>query len=942
MKPLKLIMSAFGPYADEVVIDMTKLGERGIYLVTGDTGAGKTTIFDAITFALYGEASGNMRLPDMFRSKYADPSTPTFVEMNFLYQGEEYVVRRNPEYLRPAKRGEGVTHQKAEAILTYPDGRIITKVKDVTVAITELLGLDKNQFTQIAMIAQGDFLKLIMAKTEERGKIFREIFKTKPYLGIQDKLRSSANTLKTEYDDLYKSVAQYIKGIKVNEDYPQYSYFQEIFTNKNIQDICEVVDYANEVLKQDKSRLKELDKNITNLDNYVIKMNNNIVRKRSINGIEEKINLIDIKLKDIKPKLNNAKEIYLDEEKKTKEREMIAIQISEEMDKLKEYKELHELKLQVKEYEKNIGYNAKKKEKCVIDKKKQEDLLKEYKEYLDTHKEEDTRKRYIELNKNKDRLNKVIEDIRVINKNLDEYTTIEEKYSIAQNNYIQVREQYNVVNNEYQEMERRFLDGQAGVLALLLKNNEPCPVCGSIEHPNPAKILSDNISKEALDKKKKDKESIEVTCNKLSQEAGRIRGNLDGAKGNLLELLNNLFEIESLDNIKNVIESKMKEANEHFIILRDEEKKLKDIDEQRKRTINEIDKTEKRLQEISNNINDIENDNIKYKTSMEKGSELIESYLKRLKYDKYEEAQNSINNLKKQKLDMEKSYDMAKKNYETISLEVNECKNKKNALVEQLTVQQEDYSKQIVSNEDEEMLDAKDINTLVELYEEKKEELLQLRKDKEEIVVSIENNKNSIEGIKKQFVKINEVEKKLIMVRSLANTANGTIVGKSKITLETYVQMSYFDRILNRANTRLMVMSNGQYELIRKEDVRDSRSQVGLELDVVDHYNGSVRSVRTLSGGEAFKASLALALGLSEEVQCTSGGIQLDTMFIDEGFGTLDEESLENAIKILNDLGKGNRLIGIISHVNELKERIDKQIIVEKDKDGGSKVNMIG
>ena len=525
---------------------------------------------------------------------------------------------------------------------------------------------------------------------------------------------------------------------------------------------------------------------------------------------------------------------------------------------------------------------------------------------------------------------------------MDEYTTIEEKYSIAQNNYMQVREQYNVVNNEYQEMERRFLDGQAGVLALLLKNNEPCPVCGSIEHPNPAKILSDNISKEALDKKKKDKESIEVTCNKLSQEAGRIRGNLDGAKGNLLELLNNLFEIESLDNIKNVIESKMKEANEHFIILRDEEKKLKDDDEQRKRIINEIDKTEKRLQEISNNINDIENDNIKYKTSIEKGSELIESYLKRLKYDKYEEAQNSINNLKKQKLDMEKSYDMAKKNYETISLEVNECKNKKNALVEQLTVQQEEYSKQIVSNEDKEMLDAKDINTLVELYEEKKEELLQLRKDKEEIVVSIENNKNSIEGIKKQFVKINEVEKKLIMVRSLANTANGTIVGKSKITLETYVQMAYLDRILNRANTRLMVMSNGQYELVRKEDVRDSRSQVGLELDVVDHYNGSVRSVRTLSGGEAFKASLALALGLSEEVQCTSGGIQLDTMFIDEGFGTLDEESLENAIKILNDLGKGNRLIGIISHVNELKERIDKQIIVEKDKDGGSKVNMIG
>ena len=290
---------------------------------------------------------------------------------------------------------------------------------------------------------------------------------------------------------------------------------------------------------------------------------------------------------------------------------------------------------------------------------------------------------------------------------------------------------------------------------------------------------------------------------------------------------------------------------------------------------------------------------------------------------------------------MEKAYEDAKKNYESINIEVNECETKKKALEEQLLVQQEKAKKQLEEKEFKGIVDTNDIDIWLSLYDGKKDELLQLRKEKETIVVCIENNNNSIDGIKKQLDKISVVEKRLIMVRSLANTANGTISGKSKITLETYVQMAYLDRILNRANTRLMVMSSGQYELIRKEDVRDSRSQVGLELDVVDHYNGSIRSVRTLSGGEAFKASLALALGLSEEVQCTSGGIQLDTMFIDEGFGTLDEESLENAIKILSELGKGNRLIGIISHVNELKERIDKQIIVEKDKDGGSKIKMI-
>ena len=941
MKPLKLTMSAFGPYADEVVIDMTKLGEKGIYLVTGDTGAGKTTIFDAITFALYGEASGNMRLPDMFRSKYADTSTPTFVEMEFLYQDETYTVRRNPEYLRPAKRGEGFTPQKAEAVLTYPDGRIVTKVKEVTVAITELLGLDKNQFTQIAMIAQGDFLKLIMAKTEERSKIFREIFKTKPYLGIQDKLRTSANMLKLEYDDLYKSVAQYIKGIKVNENYPQYAYFQDVVTNQNIQDMSEIVDYASEVLKLDKAKLKELDKNINKMENDVIRINNNIEIKKNIIDIEEKIHLNSSKLKEIKPKVDKVKEVYILEEQRSKDREKIAIQISEEMDKLKEYKELHELRLKTKEYEKKIEENSKKKDKCFVNKKLQEDLVKEYKEYLEEHKEEETRQGYIELNKKNDSLNKTIENIKIINKNLKDYSFIEEKYAIAQKKYIQIRDKYDVINKEYQDIERQFLDGQAGVLASLLIDNEPCPVCGSKEHPNPAKILSSNVSKDMLDRKKKEKEVVEGECNKLSLDAGRIRGSLDSSRSNLLELLNNLFNIQSLDNIKEIMGEKMKEANSQFIALKDEEKLLKGIDEQRAKKIKELDKAESKLQDIVKSINEIENDNIKYRTSLEKGAEVIDSYLKRLKYDKYEEAQNSINKLKEQKLCMEIAYEDAKKNYEAINIEVNECETKKKALEEQLLVQQAKAKKQLEEKEFKGIVDTNDIDIWLSLYEGKKDELLQLRKEKETIVVCIENNNYSIDGIKKQLDKISEVEKRLIMVRSLANTANGTISGKSKITLETYVQMAYLDRILNRANTRLMVMSSGQYELIRKEDVRDSRSQVGLELDVVDHYNGSIRSVRTLSGGEAFKASLALALGLSEEVQCTSGGIQLDTMFIDEGFGTLDEESLENAIKILRELGKGNRLIGIISHVNELKERIDKQIIVEKDKDGGSKIKMI-
>ena len=955
MKPLKLTMSAFGPYADEVMIDMTKLGDKGLYLVTGDTGAGKTTIFDAITFALYGEASGSMRLPDMFRSKYADGSVATFVELEFLYQNEVYTVRRNPEYMRPAKRGEGMTPQKAEASLIYPDGRIITKVKDVTVAITELLGLDKSQFTQIAMIAQGDFLKLIMAKTEERSKIFREIFKTKPYLGLQEKLRSNANALKVEYDDLYKSVAQYIKGIKVEESYPQYSYFQDIITNKNVQNIVEVVDYAKEVLKLDVDKSKEIEKNIANLDREAIELNNAVVLYKNICNITREIQENDVKLKEIQIRLEDAKVKYKIEENKASIREQLAIQISEEQEKLEDYKKLHDMKLQVKELEKQLVDNKKQLELLEASKKEKEELLKEYNVYLEEHKEEETRQGYIDLNRKKSDLNKVIEDIKTINKNADDYFDIKEEYVKSQKKYIDVRKEYDVINKEYQEYERRFLDEQAGVLALMLEEDKPCPVCGSTSHPCPAKVTNGGISKEILDEKKKIREQMESKCNTLSQEAGRIKGNLEGVYNNLVHLVNDIFGIDTIENIKDIMEEKKKSANEQFVKLKKEENKLIKQDEKRKDILNQIKKVEILVQDITGQILESTNLDVKYKTSLEASNEQVNNYIRKLKYDKYEEARESIEVKKKEKVAMEKAYEESKKLYEKTSLEGTEGNTRKKELEKQLNNQQVEfkaYSNKIIEllknnideiflQEDELIKGDIDLSSILQLYEDKKIQLEEHRKEKEKIAVRIEANKMAIDGINKQINKIDEVEQKLIIVRSLANTANGSITGKSKITLETYVQMAYLDRILDRANTRLMVMSNGQYELVRKEDVRDSRSQVGLELDVVDHYNGSTRSVRTLSGGEAFKASLALALGLSDEVQSVSGGIQLDTMFIDEGFGTLDEDSLSNAIKILNDLGNGNRLIGIISHVNELKERIDRQIVVEKSKDGGSLVSII-
>ena len=753
---------------------------------------------------------------------------------------------------------------------------------------------------------------------------------------------SAANIFSNQSEKLVEQMAQY----------------ENTQTSKNVQNIVEVVDYAKEVLKLDVDKSKEIEKNIANLDREAIELNNAIVLYKNICSITKEIQENDVRLKEIQIRLEDVKIKYNAEEKKANIREQLAIQISEEQEKLEDYKKLHDMKLQVKELEKQLVDNKKQLELLEASKKEKEDLLKEYNVYLEEHREEEIRQGYIDLNRKKADLNKVIEDIKTINKNADDYFDIKEEYVKSQKKYIEVREEYEVINKEYQEYERRFLDEQAGVLALMLEEDKPCPVCGSTSHPCPAKVTNDGISKEILDEKKKIREQMESKGNSLSQEAGRIKGNLEGVYNNLVLLVNDIFGIDTIENIKDIMEEKKKSANEQFVELKKEESNLIKQDEKRKDILNQIKKVEILVQDITGQILESTNLDVKYKTSLDASNEQVNNYIKKLKYDKYEEARESIEVKKKEKVAMEKAYEESKKLYEKTSLEGTEGNTRKKELEKQLNNQQVEfkaYSNKIIEllknnidnideislQEDELIKGDIDLSSILQLYEDKKIQLEEHRKEKEKIAVRIEANKMAIDGINKQINKIDEVEQKIIIVRSLANTANGSITGKSKITLETYVQMAYLDRILDRANTRLMVMSNGQYELVRKEDVRDSRSQVGLELDVVDHYNGSIRSVRTLSGGEAFKASLALALGLSDEVQSVSGGIQLDTMFIDEGFGTLDEASLSNAIKILNDLGNGNRLIGIISHVDELKERIDRQIVVEKSKDGGSLVSII-
>ena len=910
MKPVNIIVSAFGPYAKEVQIPLYQLGDHGLYLITGDTGAGKTTIFDAITFALYGEASGTNRDANMLRSKYADPATPTFVEMTFLYRGETYKIKRNPEYVRPAKKGQGMTTEKADAILTCPDGKIITKTKEVTKAVTELIGLDRNQFSQIAMIAQGDFLKLLLAKTEERSRIFREIFDTKKYQILQEHLREEASRQKNQYEKLWGSIEQYIEEIQ---------YEEEKQTKLPIED---TMDLLEKTITQEKEKIEKIEEKAVELQSRISLLDQKIGKANNLKMVKKQKDQAQKIVDEKEPSLKELQKNYLSEEEKIPEREKLAIEISSLDEQLVFYDELEDViklvedvKLQIEKFKEEIEKSKEKEEKL------KESILR-ITEQLEALKGIEAEKvqvehKALELKKQKEK----IKDFKNL---LSRHKVMEQELKEAQNKYQDAVVRSQDATRIYEKTERDFLDSQAGILAETLKEGMECPVCGSIHHPKPARLQESTCTKELVEKRKKEAEKKSAQMSDLSAQAGNIHGQVIQSKQIIVEQSESLFG--------KTVENLYQELQELIQRIFEEDTKQKELEENIKEKISQKQKLERNLPVYNEDREKEQRIREKMKEDLsEKNARLFhlkerkEKLTEELKFESKKKVLEQIQEKQQYKEKLEKDYKLVKKQFEE-------------------TKQMVEINKQMVRTLEDQLEEntGDDLQILKEQYEETGAELENLQNDRQKIDARLHLNSKIRQKIRKQYDLLQKVEKKWSCVKSLSDTANGTIGGKKeKVMLETFVQMTYFNRIIARANVRLMVMSGGQYELKRRETAKDKRSQSGLELDVIDHYNGSERSVNTLSGGEAFKASLSLALGLSDEIQSLAGGIQLDTMFIDEGFGSLDEESLEQAIKALHDLAQGNRLVGIISHVAELKERMEKQVVVTKDKSFGSKVEVI-
>lgn len=918
MRPLKITMSAFGPYAGEVTLDMQKLGKSGIYLITGDTGAGKTTVFDAISYALYGEASGNYRENTTLRSKYASADTPTFVELEFEYNNEIYKINRNPEYPRPNKRGEGFTKQSANAELIMPDGSVITKIKEVSAKVEEIIGINKNQFSQIAMIAQGDFRKLLNCETNERSKIFRKIFKTEPYHNIEIKLSSLFNELKRNREKEKSGIEQYINQLKCNEN-DTLSLELERAKNGDVL-IEDVIKIAGEIINKDTLEYTKTQKNIESINEEIEKINSNIKLYENQEATKKAYAKASAKLEEFKTKRNECEKAYKSAEAQRERLDHLTSKINLINSKMPKYDELKSLENSINERKQSFEKNG--------------SLLKlKQQEITSLEKEIDEKSKALEevkgadllvqkLTAQKEEISKKAEALKELKNEIDRCKTEQKNLKNAQSFAKSALDEYGALENEYNQIYIAFFNEQAGIIADELKDGEPCPVCGSTSHPNLARKSENAPSQADVESLQKLAKKAQEKADKARDTASALKSRFDEITANVKSAAKKLFGTDDnvFDNYNSNINALKKEyddtlallktANENYVLYR--------------KLDNEIPKIQEKQKSLSDEISTLNTKKVSDEAFISENTKRVISIKSELDFESADLAKDKLKEYTNLSNDIKNAIEKSKNAFDDIKSKYDTQKGTKASLENALKEFKE--------------IDLASLN-------EKSLKLNEYKKDVDETAKSlysrIDSNKSLVDDISEKRDILKGYDDKYVWLKALSETANGDISGKEKITLETFVQMTYFDSIIRKANIRLLTMSDGQYELVRRSDAETLKKNEGLALDVIDHFNASSRSVSTLSGGESFMASLCLALGLSDEIQSSNGGIKLDTMFVDEGFGSLDGEALDRALSALTSLSQGNRLVGIISHVDALRDRIDNKIVITKDRTIGSNAQII-
>ena len=927
MKPLKLTMSAFGSYAGKNVIDFTGQ-QQGIFLITGDTGAGKTTIFDAITYALYNQTSGGERNGNMMRSQYAQPETETYVELEFLYQGQTYRVRRNPDYkiTKTLKNGK-IREQKVphSVELTLPDGTVFPEKKNATDAkIIEILGLTADQFSQIVMIAQGDFLKLLYTKSDERKMIFSKLFRTDIYWKIQENLRRKSMEMDEriqENDRAFEQEKSRIILLPESEELP----------------LDELVERLRERLKDAlkeqnlrRANVEELNKKITKYE----EINKLFVSLEKIRQTGKELEARQAESKERRQQIENAlkadKVLVAEQQnlRQQQEVEQSAQAIAKMTETLANNQEMFEtLKTQQQEVE-----AEQKREAADIQKKMLalEQSFPSYEALQNARSEEQQAKKVWEdLGKiSEESFHKKKAGIAALKEQQKRQEQVVEQ---TKKNWEQTSLSASESAKHYEHMYEAFLKEQAGILAENLSAGCPCPVCGSTVHPDPAKLSDHAVTELEVEQAKKTRAAAEEKRD-LAYAAFE-------AEKTEKQKLAQAVEKEEADFVlaQTIAKQQRKEAEQNYVSLQKIAEQIRE-----KLVYPSLAEAKKQY------------------AAMQKALEAAEQEIAK-KRQKVSELAEAMNTLKGQKLAEEENQKTAKKLAVKTEKEYAKLLEKSGFVSEEtyhlailpersrskLEREEKEYESQCLRQQSEQKLLEKqvsgktytDTTELNERLKVEKQALKEAEKTYMELHTAYENDRSVLQNCAVYLEKGKKLESEDQVIKSLSKTANGRLSGSAKIDFETYIQRQYFKQIIHEANKRLLTMSNHQFILKLKEEANTGRkTNEGLDLSVYSLVTDSERDVKTLSGGESFLAALAMALGLSDIVERSAGAIHPDMMFIDEGFGSLDAQSRQQAIEVLGELAGDSRMVGIISHVTELKEQIDRKLVVSRTDKGSRAV----
>lgn len=839
MKPLFLEISAWGPYAGKNQIDFSKF-QGGLFLITGPTGSGKTTIFDALTYALYGEVSGSVRTKESLRSDFASQKEDTYVILEFTHRNEKYRVERHPKYRRAKRKGSGTTVKKEDAVLTLPDGTVKAGTSKVNEELSRILSIDYDQFRQISMLAQGEFQRLLTAKSSDRAEVFRSIFHTQIYKKIQGLAGEKARALLGEIREITNQMEE---AAKLSGEDPAYEEMREK------KDFSAVITFLEDDYKEKKQLASEAFLN-------------------SRNKREE---------------LDSKKQIFEQAKKLSAETETLVSKICSLGEELGELKQKRE---NIRKKKQDL-YSL----RDVMDHKKERlGALKEINEQLERLGELETE--YEEASQEESRQIKRtriavyqewLEAEGETKASSEKFKRLSDEFEQAECEYRRADDLRKEEQDIYMEMQSAYYACSIGILAKDLREGKPCPVCGSTKHPKPAGIPLEAPDREQLEAQKDRAEKAEELFRKWYEKMLKLKEQKNTAQTEWKRKQEELGEEPEYEGI-----TREEACLAEKFFRQEEENCLADIREQRM-------KAEGRMRAFREQLE-----------SWGRAEELKEEHLALSK--ELEEYDSENDRLTVENIELETALSKTRTLLEERRGEFEERK-KQRAELEQ----------EKVSSGDLEKLEGE-----IKKTEEEREQLAVLVHQRQRALCSLKEKQKKKEKLEESYGIVGDVDRLL--------SGNNAL----RLTFEQFILITYFRDILKAANIRFVKMTGGRYEMFRSETVTDARKKDNLEIEVMDYYTGKRRSVKTLSGGESFKAALCLALGLSDIVRNSAGGIQIEVLFVDEGFGSLDSESLEQAVSCLQELSGKNRMIGIISHVPELSERIEEKITVRKKNMGSS------